>query len=389
MRRKSYLPSILGLLLLLAACGGDGTPTGGSAGGSTPTTPGASADDGGSDDGPSGPGGMSFAELALYQGPDREALLLEGAENENRRISWYTSSNPEQGTQAVAWAFEEKYGIAVDIWRGAGGAGDLAQRVVEEYNSGRHNVDIIESTAGQMYSMRDVGVLQPFALAEPDMYPEGVSDPDGYFAAFRESYVGVGFNTNVYSEDDMPRTYQDLLDPRWEGELFITSSETGIRWVGAMEDLYGSDFVDQLIGHNVRVMNIGGRALSDLVVAGEIPMSPMIFNSHMEASIGEGAPVSWVPLEPVLTNTGTMGVAAEAPNPYTALLFIDFVFSEEGARLYVEAGYQSPRSGMDSEDFVFSYDGLERYYEYAHTDNYDTSYRHWQDLLNRFVTESR
>jgi iron(III) transport system substrate-binding protein len=67
-----------------------------------------------------------------------------------------------------------------------------------------------------------------------------------------------------------------------------------------------------------------------LVSSGEVPMSPTIFDANVTLAKEKGAPVEWRPLEPVVTTVGSAALMSRAPNPHTALLFIDFLLSKEG-----------------------------------------------------------
>ncbi len=110
----------------------------------------------------------------------------------------------------------------------------------------------------------------------------------------RESYTGIGFNTKLLPSDKAPKTYQALLDPQWKGKMAISGvSTTAVNWVGTMLIVAGPDFVRKLGQQNIRIYNLTGRALANLMSAGEVALSPTIYNSHVAASADKGAPLAW------------------------------------------------------------------------------------------------
>jgi iron(III) transport system substrate-binding protein len=127
-------------------------------------------------------------------------------------------------------------------------------------------------------------------------------------------------------------------------------STTAGNWVGAMTIDQGVDFVRKLGQQNIRVYNLTGRALANLMSAGEVALSPTIYNSHVAASSDKGAPLGWFAPGPVPVTDTCAALARKAPHPYAAMLFIDFLLSKEGQVLYRELGYDSARRDMASSE---------------------------------------
>ena len=128
--------------------------------------------------------------------------------------------------------------------------------------------------------------------------------------------------------------------PQWRGKMAISGvSTTAVNWVGTMLIAHGADFVRKLGQQNIRIYNLTGRALANLMTAGEVTLSPTIYNSHVAASAEKGAPLGWFAPGPVpVTDTG-VAIARKAPHPHAAMLFVDFLMSKEGQLLYRELGY--------------------------------------------------
>jgi iron(III) transport system substrate-binding protein len=156
----------------------------------------------------------------------------------------------------------------------------------------------------------------------------------------------VGYNTKLITLDQVPKTNQDLLHPKWKGKIAIAGSDTGQNWMGTMLVAHGEDFVKKLAEQKFDVHMVSGRAILDMVINGEYICSPTIFDSHAINSKQQGAPCDWVPLEPVHMNVGQIALYRHSPNPHAAMLFIDFELSKESAEIHKAAGYSPTRKDV-------------------------------------------
>jgi iron(III) transport system substrate-binding protein len=312
------------------------------------------------------PAGSSTSP-AQYTGADRQQRLEEAAKKEGSVSVYTTNTNPK------LWdAFMARYpGVKVDAYRADSTA--LNQRVANEEQAGKHLVDVLENEDLSPF----MSFLQPYSSPETATYPKEAIQPQGYWAPTRASYVGLGFNTKLVTREQAPKNWDDLLDPQWKGKMTLAGSSTGVRMIGALLYTRGEDFVRKLAQQQIRVQNISGRALADLVVGGEVPLSPTIFNSHVADSKKKSAPIDWIPLEPTVANPGVIGIAARAPHPNAAMLFIDFALSEQGQKIYVDQGYSSSRQGLAGPEGDFKKLYLENV-----TPNYQESFDKWQQLLH-------
>lgn len=351
--RKYVAAGSLLLLLLVAACGGGGAD--------------AATGSGGED-------AQGIEYYASYAGADREQVLTDCAAGESGSLQWYTSSIEEAGARPLAEAFMAKYPtIQVDLFREDGEA--VAQRVAEEYAAGRYTVDVVETTVEPLLTLKDGGVLVPFTFPDAGVYLDGAVDPEGYYATSRESYVGFGYNTNLVDPADLPTTSQDLLDPRWAGMLAIPGSNTARRWLGGLRLSQGPEFVAQMLQQDLQVFDVSGRALADLVISGEVVASPTIFDSHVFDSKQDGAPIEWIPLEPLVVNNGAWALPNESGDPCSALLFIDFALTKAGQEIYMGAGYGSAREDLQDPNSA----DLEKVYLSTAVDDYEEAYQVWND----------
>jgi iron(III) transport system substrate-binding protein len=283
----------------------------------------------------------TLAELAKYKGADRERILYEGAKKEGKLV-WYTSLVPNKH---IAKLFEAKYpGVTVNVYRAAGNT--LATRLLEERNARRFVADTIESTPPQLMLLRDAQALQPFTSPYLANYPDVAKEtaPAGQviWVTDRESLIGVGYNTNAMKGRAIPKKFDDLLNPALKGLMSTANNETGARAIGAMLKSKGEAFVRKLKDQDIRPYGTTAAGLTDLIISGEAPLSfTMVQTNLTQPAATKGAPVVWVPMDVVPVNAGSAAVIANAPNPHAALLFVDFLISPEGQKMYSDLFYGS------------------------------------------------
>lgn len=286
---------------------------------------------------------MSLAQLAAYNKPDREKVLYEGAKAEGK-ITWYTSL-AGGSYKDLAAAFEAKYpGVKVESYRGT--RQELGARILAESQANRHIVDTIETTIPLLKLLKDNKLIIPFYFPNQAKYPDHVKEkgPKGlfYWAIDRESHIGLAYNKNSIPANLVPKNYDGLLHPELKGKIGFAGSDTGVTVVGAMLKFKGEEFVKKLNGQNPAVHNVSGRALLDMVISGEVGVSPTTFRNHAEVSLKANAPIEWLPMEIVPTNSGSTAVSAHAPRPHAALLLADFILGEGGQKVLERYHYGTP-----------------------------------------------
>src|SRR6266478_4062917 len=254
-------------------------------------------------------------EIYLYQGADRAQRLVSQARKEGG-LSLYTTMTPEDATPMIA-AFEEKYGIKVRMWRGINQK--LVQRALAESRAGKSAVDVYEGSGHGMEILHREALLEKFWSPAFRDIPAEAFPRHGYYAPDNLLFFVMGYNTKLVKPEDVPRSYEDLLEPRWSGNFGIEASD--IIWLAAMKPQIRS-------GHTL---------MTELVAAGDIPMALTLYNQAVDKLKERGAPIDWKPLPPAFGRADGIGVAKQAPHPHAALLFADFVLSPEGQRFIMAA----------------------------------------------------
>jgi iron(III) transport system substrate-binding protein len=328
---------------------------------------------------------VSPAELALYQGADREKLLLEGAKKEGQ-LTFYTSNTWVAGP--VSQAFEKKYPfVKANVWRSD--SKSLLKRLTEEVAAGRFLGDVVESSPEYMEILAKNNILQEYWSPDLKAYDDEakMKGKKGVYAwTNREIYISLGFNNKIIPAAEAPKTVKDYLDPKWKGKMSIAGTTTGVQWVGAVMDAMGREFLEKLGAQEISVQNMSGAALSGLVASGEVPLSPTIFNSNIFTHKQKGAPVEWRPVEPVVAGVGTSGMVANAPHPHAALLFLDYLHSKEGQQVAMKGGLSSARNDLDSFESKFKKIYLENKYT---SEQYEKKIEEWETLMRNLFMRKR
>jgi iron(III) transport system substrate-binding protein len=269
---------------------------------------------------------VDTAGLAAYQGPDRERVLLESAKRDGE-LTLYSSMQVDSITP-LQKAFEGKYGVKVRIWRGSGK--DILQRVLTEAAGNRYDVDIAESDSFALEALHRESLLQP--VESPyfaDLVPEALR-PQHQWVGTRLNIVAGVYNTRLVKPESLPKSYEDLRDPRFRGMLGIEADDYD--WFGMVIGLMGEErglrlFRDIVAKNGISVRK-GHTLLTNLAAAGEVPIGLTVFMQNADVARRNGASVDWFLLPPTVARPDAMGMARRAPHPAAALLFYDFMLSD-------------------------------------------------------------
>jgi iron(III) transport system substrate-binding protein len=318
-------------------------------------------------------------DIANYAGADRQQILEAGAKQE-ARLTVYTTGTQ---IQPLIDRFRQKYPfLRIQMLRAS--SVEVAVKVTHEYAAGVFVVDVFELNADGLILPRDQGVLQPFTSPQADNFERNAIEAGHHWISVRESYTGIGFNTTKIPISQAPRTYEDLLDPQWKGKMAVSATTgTAGNWVGAMVVTRGVDFVRKLGQQEIRVYQLAGRALANLMIAGEVALSPTIYQSHVAASHAQGAPLAWNAPDPVPVTDTSVALAAKAPHPHAAMLFIDFLLSQEAQLLYRDLGYLSSRRDMKSDE----YPNLQKLF-LMNRPRYVEEFEEWTSLFQEAILKS-
>ncbi len=274
-------------------------------------------------------------EIFMYRGADREQRLLEKARQEGT-LTLYTSLAPTE-SKPLAEAFEKKYGVKVELWRAL--SDKVVQRAVTEARGKRFAVDVIETNGPEMEMLAREKLLSEFHSPHIADLPTAAIPSHRLYMPDRMNFFVVAFNTNKVKKADLPASYLGFLDPKWKGRIGIEATDA--EWMATLVKKWGNDAGMSYFRDLAKMrpdVRKGHVLLAELVASGEVQVALTIYNANAETLKRKGAPIDWVPMEPVAGRPQGIGLAKNAPHPYAAMLFADYVLSPEGQELFNSMG---------------------------------------------------
>ncbi len=295
-------------------------------------------------------------DVYMYQGADRDQRVLEQAKKEGTVVI-YTSLNLKDSVP-ITEAFEKKYGVKVTLWRAS--SEKVVQRAVTEARAKRFTPDVFETNGPEMEALYREQLLEPFySPMFKDLPPEAFPKHRNYVPD-RFNFFVVGWNTNLVKPQDVPNSYQDLLDPKWSGKIGMEASD--VDWFGAMVkhmgEQKGLDYFRKIAALKPE-LRTGHTLMAELVASGEIPLALSIYNHNIERLAVKGAPVKWKALDPTFGRPQGIGVSRNAPHPHAALLFADYLLSREGQEIIKQRGRVPSSTAVDSPLNKFKYQNID------------------------------
>jgi len=263
-----------------------------------------------------------------------------------KEVVYYTELIVDQIVRPLAAAFERKYGIKVSYWRGDSQAAAL--RLAMEHKAARTQADVW-STASGIGALLDGGLIKRFAVANAAALGPQFRDPGGYWVATNMIVIGAAANTGLVAERDRPRRREDLLAPRWRGQMVWKPNDVTGAWgfignvLTGMGEERGLGFLRKLAAQDIAPVGASTRAILDSVIGGEHALVLGVSAHNTEISRKAGAPVAWLPLEAAWATPHAIGITSGAPHPNAARLLVDFAVSREGQEIFRNAGYLPAR----------------------------------------------
>jgi iron(III) transport system substrate-binding protein len=269
--------------------------------------------------------GLAGAAPALAQ-----SALVDAAKKEGK-VVWYTSL-VLPSAEKVAKLFETAYpGIKVEVHRT--GSQRVLQRVMQELQANIKNVDVIHtSDAGHFVLLKEKKLLMPYTPAGVEKFPPLFKDKDGYYFGLRATVNTIMYNTKQLSAAEAPKSWKDLLDPKWKGKLVTAHpGYSGViaTHVLALVHLYGWDYFKQL-GQNRPMIVQSANDPTTTVASGErlVAVNGAEYSAYQLKK--KGNPIEIVyPTEGVSLVVSPTAIASFAPHPNAAKLFTDFTFTRE------------------------------------------------------------
>jgi iron(III) transport system substrate-binding protein len=285
------------------------------------------------------------AAFALPASAQETTPAMVAAAEKEGKVVWYASVDVKVA-EAVAKAFKEQYPkIEVEVERSQ--SERVFQRINQEYQSNIHNVDVVNSSdASHFLFWKQQGWLAKHTPPDLNKYPAQFRDPEGYFGTWRASLSVMGYNTNLVKENEVPRGYKDLLDPKWKGKLTKVdpnSSGTALTGTYALVKLLGWEYLEQLAKQNVQQLQ-STTATPKSIASGERMVMVDGNEYNMFIEIKAKSPVKIIyAAEGTPFISSPLAMFAKAPHPNAAKVFENYLYTPKIQQLLVDVGGQ--RSG--------------------------------------------
>ncbi|MGE5219100.1 MAG: ABC transporter substrate-binding protein [Chloroflexota bacterium] len=260
--------------------------------------------------------------------------LIEGAKREGK-VGFFTTMTLSQSKKVVD-RFQKKYPfIQPQLFRSGGDA--LLNKILTEARGGLYDWDVTSGRGDMVLALSQIKLLQPFRSPENSMIDKDLVDEEGYWAAYYVNPFVLGYNTNLVKKDEVPKTYDELLDPKWKGGK-ISIDDSAYGFLTGLIRAWGKekavDYFKKLAAQKPSVMR-GNTNRVQMAMAGEYPLI-IAYAPTIQRETSKGHPMDWVPLEPVPVQVNPMMLAAHAPHPNAGKLFINFLLSKEGQEMLVK-----------------------------------------------------
>lgn len=296
--------------------------------------------------------GLAWSAPALAQ--ESDPALVKAAQKEGHVMLYGELITPT--SRAIKKGFEAKYpGITMEFIYLSGAP--MMNRLMSEQDNGRYLADVLALDALRLPLIKDKGYLAEYVSPQQVHYDkQWLSEPPGYWIQNHVYLGGIMYNKDMVSAADAPKTWRDLLDPRWKGKIAIVSPVANdlvfYMFAGLVRDMGEEEafkYFKALEKQDPYIFGPGGIRVSQGVHAGEFPIG-IGFTGHVySVGGGEDGNMAIVPLKPVYALSGPgIAVMAHAPHPNAARLLADYINSKEVQEIISAAGYFSNYPDVDA-----------------------------------------
>lgn len=294
-------------------------------------------------------------------GAERKNFLEEGAKKEGE-IVFYTSLSLTDYPKILPH-FERAYPfLKTNTYRAT--PSGLFTRVDTEARAGRFAADVIGSAPVEMWQLKTRRLTTSYLSPERRALQPGAFDPEGFWQAFDITPMVMAFNTRQVSPADAPRTHTDLLHPKWKGRMSLGTEE--YTWFNIMIETMGkakgAEYLAALAKQDLAMPGSSSVMRVQLMLAGESAIAIAARGRRVSEYKQQGAPIDYRIHDPYAGEPNFVTLMQRSPHPHAAILFIDWMLSEEGQTRMAEVGRLSVRRGIKhrawvqdlfQKDFVF------------------------------------
>ena len=265
---------------------------------------------------------------------EREQKLIEGAKTETEMV-WYTNSGLDNANRYIQ-AFKKIYPfVNAQVWRAK--TRQVTQRVISEANAGRNLVDVIKPSTDLLPALLEKNLIGRYETPIRAIYPGHAKST--YFTNMNYAFRVFAFNPRKVARKDVPKSWEELLQPRWKGEILF--DESSLEEVMALIAAWGREktvnYFTRLTQQQL-LIRVGRDTTTQMMMAGEAALAVTTYAYNNENLRATNAPVDWVAEDLIPALMYPLTMARNAPHPYSAALFYDFLLSEQGQQLIAKEG---------------------------------------------------
>lgn len=279
-----------------------------------------------------------FQQYETLKGQERRDRLVQDAKAEGGDLSLYTSMTADVA-EAVTKAFTEQTGINVTLYRA--GSETVLQRLLQEASANHPGADVVETNDREMSAVSSEGLAASYTGERRDLVGE-----EGRFenwTATRYNLFTPSWNTTKVPAGEQPKSWEDLADPKWDGQLAMELSDYDwyLTLYGYWQQQGKSDSeIDRLfadMADGAKVVK-GHTVMGELLSAGQFSVAASNYSYLVQRVKDKGAPVAYQPfVQPVIARPQGVALMKNAPHPAAALLFVDWLLTE-GQQVLVDLG---------------------------------------------------
>ncbi|MDO5499519.1 MAG: extracellular solute-binding protein [Propionibacteriaceae bacterium] len=275
-------------------------------------------------------------DLVLGDETVATAAMRQQCEQEGSQLHIYTPAPPEQ-YQLFTDRFREETGISVTATRLT--TSEVYTRAEAEAAGGRLEADILSIGDPTLRDgLVDKGIIEPFETPLSDTLETASADRSEYSAPTRVSSQVIVWNTERVADADAPKSYADLLDPKWKGQFGMTAIQTGLSSITvarSIEEGLGADRVEAFAQQQPKIY-VSVVPLTQAVIRGEVPVA-ITDLGLAEEYIADGNPIKWSGIaEGTPTFAFSESISATSQRKGCALVYIGYLSSLEGQQRYFE-----------------------------------------------------
>lgn len=283
--------------------------------------------------------------LCAGSAPAQDIKAIEEGAKKEGKLNLYGSMREDEAGSAFK-AFNNKYPfINIDYFRGSDTK--LLARILTEAKAGTHNADLLISTGG--IQLKDLKMGLKWTPPSASGFKPELKDADGIAHPVYINTNVIQYNTKLVAKADVPKNYDDLADPKWQGKLCLEDSDQ--EWFQGMLEHMGKEkglALFKRIAANKPSVRNGHGLLSDLVASGECPIAINNYGNQVARAQQKGAPTEWVTVEPVVTIIAPGVINSKAPNMNAAKLYLNWITSKEGQETIASKGRIPVREDVDA-----------------------------------------